>query len=334
MNPFTRLVLRALLDYKLARQQPTPAAAAPLPPLPSDHVKVAAVQWDGSPVNHVDEWVKRLSEVFARASASRVHLIVFPEYLPLSLLGCIMPTTVGAHTLTDSSVGLLLRSLSPSINKFWIRWMSHFARQYRITTVAGTSLFLERGQLLNMALTFDLEGRECRRQAKWHLLPQEKSWGIASGSGRLTAPLNPLGLSTWVCNDASYFESFRLSEHQGARIVAVPIADPEARYTEGKARRGCFSRVQDVPFIGVVGALTGNLFGIRLTGKAGIYVPIEISPQGTGIIAESPTAVGEGLVIGSVSLKSLEDFRQQHHQQFPVPDAEFMNALYHVEEDH
>ncbi|MCY0879859.1 MAG: hypothetical protein OWU84_13090 [Firmicutes bacterium] len=329
-----RFALKSWLSWRLrAVPSSRDAVHAPRLPLPHDRVKIGAVQWDATPVTHAEEWIRRVEHLFQQAQRTHCHLVVFPEYIALSLLGVVMPQQPSAQVLTDDTIRPLLRALAPAAYRFWYRWMQWFSRRYRMVTVAGSALTVHRGRVLNVAVIFDADGQECLSQPKWHPMEQEMRWGIQPGAGAMAPPYLPWGLTAVVCHDATYFETFRMAEAQGARIVAVPIADPEARYTEGKARRGCFSRVQDVPMVGVVAANTGQLFGVRLTGKAGIYVPAPLSPDGTGILAESAHPLGEGLVTAVVSLAELDAYRQQHRARYPLPPAEFLDALYQFDEE-
>lgn len=334
MNIATRLIVSALLRVKLARAGTPPAEQkAPTPP-PPDRIKIGAVQWLADPVGDVNRWTERVESLFQAARDAHCHLIVFPEYLPLSLLGLIVPETSGTHTLTDATIEGVLKAVAPPTSQFWLRWMAAFARKYGMAVVAGSGLVATRGRLYNQAVWLDPSGRVVGRQDKLHPLPQEQQWGIMPGIEGLVGPSPPWGLFAMVCHDATYFESFRMAVHRGANVIAVPIADPESRYTEGKARRGCFSAVQDVPSIGVVSAATGRLFGMRLTGKAGIYLPAPLTEDGSGIVAESAQPVGEGLVTGVVSLSRLKEYRRAHLERFPVPPPDYMDALYQSEEDH
>lgn len=330
----TRSVLNMWLKVKLNRDLPLPTSRViSNMPLPRERVKIGAVQWDAQPVGQVQQWSQRIQRFFEQAADDHCHLLVFPEYLPLSLLGSIMPPSNAVQTLTDDTIRDLLRSLAPPIYRHWYRWMSAMSRQYRLTTVAGSALMVDHGRLLNVTVTFDQSGTESMRQAKWHPLVDEQRWGVVPGPIAAPQVMLPWGLSSAVCNDATYYETFRMAQAQGARLLAVPIADPEARYTLGKARRGCFSQVQDVPMVGVVAAATGRLFGLRLTGKAGIYVPSAMSADGSGVLAESLHPVGESFVSAVVSLPELDRVQREHRAQFPVPPGEFLDALYQFGED-
>lgn len=334
LSLLTKLYLRSLLGITLRRDAAHIGAISGLATMPGDRVKIGAVQWNAEPVSHVEEWSTRIRRLFEQAADAHCHLLVFPEYLPISLLGAIMPSSQTVSTLTDAAIRSVLRSLGPVTFRHWQRWMSAYSQRFSMVTVAGSGLTLYQGTLINVVLGFDATGSQCLWQPKWHPLDAEARWGVAQGPTVQPDVANPWGLSALVCNDATYFESFRMLQSRGARIVAVPIADPEARYSVGKARRGCFSRVQDVPMVGVVAASTGRLFGLRLTGKAGIYLPSALTPDGSGILVESPQPVGEGLVSAVVSLNQVEQFQRDHEAAFPVPSGHFVQALYQFEEDY
>ncbi len=334
LNPLSRLFLRMWFRSKLGRATPPVASNAVPVTFPLDRVKVAAVQWNAEPVGAVEDWTRRVTRFFEEAADTHCHLLAFPEYMPLSLLGVVMPERTSAHTLTDATIREVLGALAPPSFRFWYRWMSALSRQYHLVTAAGSALTWDRGKLLNTGIIFDSQGEERVRQSKWHLTPEESRWGVSDGDGPPADPLRPWGLTTLVCNDATYPESFRIIASQGARIVVVPIADADPRYTVGKARRGCFSRVQDVPMVGVVAAATGRLFGLHLTGKAGIYLPAPLTDDGSGVLAESHLSVGEELISGVISLDRLAWYQERYRAEHPMPPADFLTALYGAEGDH
>lgn len=333
ISGINRMMLKSWLSYKLRRDIPR-SGLSRATTVPEDRVKIGAVQWDAEPVARVEDWSQRVRVLFEQAADAHCHLVVFPEYLPLSLLGAIMPSSTTVSTLTDAAIKSLLRSLAPVCFAHWRRWMSALSRQYSVVTVAGSGLTVHQGQLLNVALGFDARGNQILWQPKWHPLASEASWGVSAGPVRDPDVAAPWGLSALVCNDATYFESFRMLQSRGTRIAAVPIADPDARYSEGKARRGCFSRVQDVPMVGVVSASTGRLFGLRLTGKAGIYLPAPMTADGSGVVAESAYPVGEGLVSAVVSLLEVERYQTRYRAEHLLPPPDFLEALYQFEEDY
>lgn len=277
-----------------------------------DRVCVAVVQFSLDPVVEPLGWLNRVTECFRQASEQRADIIVFGEDMASSLLGVLqrfVPKSATAGPLRD----LLpwLTALSPVTYQFWYRTMKVLSQRFGITTVAGSAMTWHQRQLLNVGVTFDPTGREIAWQPKIHLLPMEVAFGMSPGSDLLAQVLDPWPLITLVCNDATFYESFRMARLKGALLVAVPIADPEPRYSVDKARRGAWARVQETPSAGLVGASTGNLFGIPLTGKAGIYVPRELTPDGSGVLVESADYTGDQVSVGCLDLSDLADLQEK-----------------------
>ncbi len=277
-----------------------------------DRVRVAVVQFSLDPVVEPLLWLNRVTECFRQASAQQADIIVFGEDLASPLLGVLqrfVPKSATAGPLRDLTPWL--RALSPVAYQFWYRTMKVLSHRFGMTTVAGSAMTWHQGQLLNVGVTFDPTGREIAWQPKIHLLPMEVALGMTPGSDLQAQVLDPWPLVTLVCNDATFYESFRMARLQGALLVAVPIADPEPRYSVDKARRGTWARVQETPSAGLVGASTGNLFGIPLTGKAGIYVPRELTSDGSGVLVESEHHLGDQVSLGELDLSALADLQEK-----------------------
>lgn len=111
--------------------------------------------------------------------------------------------------------------------------------------------------------------------------------------------------------DATYFETFRIAWQKGAHLVTIPIANPDPDYNYWTAMRGIWARVQETPVFGIKSALVGDFLGFRLTGQAGIYAPLELTPDKTGVIAEADTWDSEEIVMAELDFKSLEEFEPE-----------------------
>lgn len=274
---------------------------------------VAAVQWDMHPVTRLDEFVGRVTALFDAAHHAGAALVVFPEDLGLSLLG-LLTRYAGPRTATDLSqeqVARLLRSWAPLVAPLYEETFRRAAASYGMVVVAGSSYYRRRAQVLNQAVVFGPDGRRLLRQPKLHLIPLEAAWGVEPGHrfGRPEGLAMPVGVS--ICHDASFFETYRMAERLGIEVMAVPAADPDPDWTESKARRGAWARSQETGIASVVASGTGELYGVHFSGKAGIYIPRELTPGATGVIAESPLPVGEGLVVGNLDLDQLSAFRRE-----------------------
>lgn len=291
-----------------------PLRQAPSPmPWQRTHLTVAAAQWRLDPVTRFPSWVDQLVDYFEEAHRRSVALLVFPEDMAIPLLGLVSGRIRVTHgqALSSGETGQWLYALAPRVERLYVDVFSRLSRAYGMTVVAGSALTLTRSRLFNRALVFGPDGTLLVAQAKLHLLPLERDWGICPGTRLEEQPVGPLPLFTAVCHDASFFETYRMAEHAGAEIMAIPIADPDVDYQDSKARRGAWARTQETGLPSIVGAATGELYGIRLTGKAAVYVPLALTDDGGGIVAQSASPDGEGLVSATLNLNQLAAFRRE-----------------------
>lgn len=291
-----------------------PVRRAPSPmPWQRTGLTVAAAQWRLEPVTRFSAWVDQLLDYFEEAHRRGAALLVFPEDMGVPLVGLVG----GRIRLNPSQIpspeetGQWLYVLAPHVERLYVEVFARLAQAYGMTVVAGSALTLRHGRLLNRAFVFGPDGALIVSQAKLHLLPLEVAWGLSPGDRLEDQGVGPLPLFTAVCHDASFFETYRMAERQAAELMAIPIADPDDAYQESKARRGAWARTQETGLPSVVGAATGALYGIRLTGKAAVYVPLGLTEDGSGVLAESASPDGEGLVSATLNLNQLAAFRRE-----------------------
>ncbi|PSR35537.1 MAG: hypothetical protein C7B46_00670 [Sulfobacillus benefaciens] len=329
-QPLATYVLRNQLQWrewhKWARALQTERETlSPIPDMGS--VTASVVQFTVDPVTSPALWRDRVTQAFRQAKAQGAQIIVFGEDIALPLLGVLADRIPGsANQNSLASLAPWLRALANPVYVYWHRTMQVLAKHFAITTVAGSALKKTHSQLFNQSVIFDANGWVIAVQPKMHLLPLEHDLGLSPG-----ADLNPQSFAPWplvtvVCNDATYFETFRMAWHLGALLVAVPIADSEPLYSEAKARRGTWARVQETPVAGLVGASTGNLFGIKLTGKAAIYLPAALTKDDSGILAESNSPEGEEVITATIDLARLRKLQQEFAYQDLT--AHWLNTLY------
>jgi predicted amidohydrolase len=305
---------RTWLSLKLARQSRRlrlPEGRGPRVPWTRTALTVATAQWLADPVVDLTAWVEDVRRFFDDAKAGGAALLVFPEDMSLPLLGLLPQRGEAATASAPSWVGARLRAWAPLLEPVYLRVMSALAADAGLTVVAGSTL--GRGSLgvENRTWIITPDGRLASSQAKLHLLPLEAEWGLTPGSALAPLPTRDLPLAAFVCHDASFFETYRMATNLGAEVVAIPIADPDPAWAEPKARRGAWARSQETGLPSVVAAMTGSLFGLPLTGKAGVYVPRAASPDGSGVLAESPEPVGRRITLATLDLDALASYRRQ-----------------------
>jgi predicted amidohydrolase len=293
-------------------------------------IGVAAVQGALKLVGRVEEYVRLMHRYTKEAVEGGAELVVFPEDNGVHLLGLLpgmgeldpalsMEEALEQMTGGEAKVADIFRYLAPVTNQVFHHTFSGLARQFGVYIMPGSVIIAdEQGRMVNRAFLYDDTGRLVGSQTKTHLLPIEVSWGLSCGQ-EAKVFATPLGkLAFPVCMDASFYETFRLLTLLGAELILLPTANPE-EYNHYKALRGIWPRVQENLVYGVKSALVGQAFGLILTGKAGIYAPMELTPEGDGIIKESSSHDREEVVVATLDLEALRRRRAgEDRQRFNV----------------
>ena len=295
-------------------------------------VKAASVQTRIKLFKDPLDYTRQIHGFVHGAWEKGAELIVFPENNNLQLLG-MLPGAERVNAVSSSSfransnreneysVAGLIGFMTPVVQRVINSTFPVLARLYGVYIMAGSFLLFQEGRLVNRAFLFSPHGTMVGYQDKAHLMPMEVEWGI-SPSHQLKVFETSLGkVAMPVCMDATYFETFRILELQGARIITLPIANPED-YNYWLAMRGIWPRVQESLVYGIKSALVGEALGFTFTGKAGIYAPLELTPQRNGILAEANSPYQESLITAEIDLSSLERLRKEH------PRRDFNLSLY------
>ncbi|NLI70505.1 MAG: nitrilase [Firmicutes bacterium] len=301
------------------------------PPIEDRLLKVAALQVKISlfkdPLDYVNEMHRRVSE----ALAAGVHLVAFPEDNNLSLLGMLPGVEEMGKALSDGdlqdapantseiTIADVIHYIGPVIAPFLDKLYSILAAAYGLYLMAGSFILPDGGNVVNRSFLYGPDGRLIGTQDKVHLMPIETEWGISPGTGFKLFETAAGRIATPVCMDASYFETFRILELQGAEIVIIPIANPEP-YNYWLALRGIWPRVQECPVYGIKSALVGNLLGFTFTGRAGIFAPSELTPDGSGVLDEVVSPETEGIAVAEIDLNRLKKLRREHPWRDSNPD--------------
>lgn len=302
------------------RLAPLIAQARAAPPPDGSRLKAAALQVEirlfKDPLDYAAEAHRRVAE----AAAAGAQLVAFPEDNNLPLLGMLPGVEEAGASLSagepataspELTVGDVIRYAGPVMLPFLELLYASLAAAYGLYLLAGSFLMPDGAKVVNRSFLYGPDGGLIGTQDKVHLMPLEEEWGLSAGSefhlfetaaGKIAAP---------VCMDATYYETFRLLELQGAEIVLLPIANPEP-YNYWLALRGIWPRVQEAPVYGIKSALVGELLGFAFTGRAGLFAPAELTPDGSGVLAEVESPVKEGLAFAELDLEALRELRRDH----------------------
>jgi len=302
--------------------------------------RVAAAQLEMKLFKDPLEYAREMHQFVCRGFNEGARLIVFPENNNLQLLGMLPGVEKIAKKNRESSgawdasgteitVAEVIHYVGPVMQNIVETTFSRLAALYGVHIMAGSFLFPDGSRVVNRSFLFDSRGEVAGTQDKVHLMPLEEEWGISRGRELkvFSTSLGPLAFP--VCMDATYFETFRLLELKGARVIMIPVANPEA-YNYWLALRGIWPRVQESLVYGVKSAMVGSLLGFTLTGKAGIFSPVELTPEGDGVLAELKSPDREGMAVADLDLYALEELREHHPRRDFNPSlyARYLPSLY------
>ncbi len=318
-------------------------------PKPGHSFKVAAVQLEARLFSEPLEYVREMQDKVEVACREGASLAVFPEYNNLQLLGMLpgveevsgegvpglnsggvtneagsennpVGTARNIAVPAGITVSDIVQFAGPVTRKIVETTFSALAARYGIYIMSGSFLLPGEGGMVNRAYLYNPEGKLVGTQDKVHLTPMEEGWGgMVRGNDFKVFPTSLGNMALPVCMDATYFETFRILELKGARLVALPIANPEP-YHFWLAMRGIWPRVQESLVYGVKGALVGSLPGITFTGKAGVFAPLELTPGADGVLDEVEHPDREGMALATLDMQALEELRREHpRRDFNLP---------------
>lgn len=302
--------IRAYLQAK------KPVKAEPLLP---GKARVAAVQGElvliGDPLQYADLMYQAVHEAVSRGA----QLVAFPEDNATHLVGMLPGLTGGkdvsqlvAELGEEVKVADIFNYLTPVTKQVYFAVFSELAALFGVFIMAGSIVVAgDNGKTVNEAYLFGPDGSIIGRQQKLHLLPLEEEWGLSCGN-HLSVYDTPVGkLAFPICMDATYFETFRIAAAKGAQTVIIPTANPD-QYNFWKELRGIWPRVQESAVFGIKSSMVGDVMGLTLTGRSGIFAPLELTPNKDGILAQAETYDRPEVVVADLDYQMLQEYRQDN----------------------
>lgn len=313
------IIGRAHANYSNKNVQSSPAKGAGK----GETVEVAAIQCKLFLVNSIEDYVLEMYRLTKKAAGRGAELIVFPEDNATHLMGLLpgmdkldgntdLESALSEMAGPEVKVADIFTYLGPLTRQVFHHTFSELARTFQVDIMAGSAIMPsgEKNETtINQSFLYDFRGKLVGSQTKAHLLPLENQWGICAGDKLEVFSTRHGQVAFPICMDATYFETFRILSLLGAELILLPTANPD-EYNYYKALRGIWPRVQENIVYGVQSCLVGEAFGIVLTGRAGIFAPMDMTPAGDGVInqAESPTE--EAIVTGSLDMELLRQMRK------------------------
>jgi len=308
--------------------------------LPPHRVRVAAVQMRLRLIGDVTEYAQMIASRARDAAALGAQLIVFPEDSGTHLAGLLpgldnLPDDVSLAQATGAVAGPgvrpseILRFIGPAIRVAYTATFSEVARRLGVYIATGSAMLPdEHGAVLNVGYLFGPDGALLGQQVKCHLLPLEASWGLEAGDDLriVRTPVGALGFP--ICMDATYFETSRILAGLGAEVIMIPACDVQedravgaarasigearggaapAPYNAWKALRGLWPRVQESQTYGVHAAMVGRFLGMTVTGRSAVLAPVELTPDGSGVLAQAASWDQEEIVVADLDYGALRE---------------------------
>ena len=319
-------------------------------------IRVCAVQQEIHLIKSYKQYVDRMYEFVERGVKEGAQLIVFPEYNGALILGMLPlietilkritrqdskstdtdkatakrdkdtseDTVVHTSISTSMDIGEVLSTLTPFLLDIFKTTFSELALHFGIYIMSGSIMVADKDSVYNRAYLFGPDGKIVGKQDKLHPVMMEKDIGLSMGED-LSVFNTPIGkLAIPICMDATYFETFKITKDKGAHIVIISIANME-EYNKYFALRGIWPRVQESGVYGIKSALVGELFGIKFTGKAGVYAPLILTPNSDGILGVSKSYDRDEIVVCDLDLNLIETYYDPY---FSDQNSEFFNRYY------
>lgn len=237
-------------------------------------MRVAAAQCGLTPVASADAFARRCEDVVLQAKEWSPQLLVLPEYL-------------GALTLSARSGTPTVRDL-PSDNDFYRTVFLSLAARHGLSILAGTTIVAEGNALRNVAHLFHPDGR-IDTQAKLHLTPTERDWGLAPGEQLRLVEIGGHKAAILICYDIEFPELARIARAKGAEILLCP-SSTEDRHGFHRVRHTAQARaIEDQVYV-VISMTVGGMpavEGLRMSvGQAAVLAPCDYPFPPAGIVAE------------------------------------------------
>lgn len=288
----------------------------------ANRIRVAAVQMRLELAKSAEDYAAKIYALTRQAVEQGAQLVAFPEDSGTGLLGLIpgieeMAAGANLGSSGDIGGGLQVKDVfalsAPFVERVYTTTFSELARRWGIYIATGSAILLrdqkaQDGQIVNRAYFFGPKGEVLGTQDKCHLFPMECGWGLTPGNDIKVFPTSWGKVAIPICMDATYFETFRIASLLGADIVIIPSANPEA-YNFWRELRGIWPRVQESEVYGINSFMVGEFLGLTLTGRSGIFAPMELTPGGDGVLARAQSPTEETVVVADLDMTALRRHR-------------------------
>lgn len=214
---------------------------------------------------------------------------------------------------------LLQRALKQhreEIRDFYDEVFGQFAAQYKVVLVAPSAYLADPvdDEIRNLAGIYDITGERVGYQTKVLLTKAESNLARPGASWKpVETSAGVLGLA--LGHDGLLPEVGRLHSTQGSSILIHQLASAGDRDWD-RACRASVLRCMENQIFGCVSSTVGpdNLSAdpeLAYSGVSMLLAPLELSPEGDGILIRMDEANREGLVVSNLDYKALQETWRQ-----------------------
>ena len=290
-------------------------------------IRVAAVQMRPRLLKDARQFADHAYELAHTAVQQGAELVVFPDHVTLPLLRLVPGLSaalddnvsldealvaIGEAASGDVALGIadIMTVATPAFRRLYGATFSTLARRFGVHIAAGGTMLAERdGRVLSIAHLYGPNGRLVLHQAKTHLSPLERRWGLGVGEDIQVADTALGRVALTGSMESAYFEPYRLLE-RGSTDLALLSAAELGRPQPWRPLRGAWARVQEARLYGIQGALVGEAFGLSFAGPAAIYAPLPLTPARDGILAMAQGEEDE-VVVADLDIGALRRLRAE-----------------------
>lgn len=274
-------------------------------------VRVAAAAY---PVDVHPDWAGYEAKVaawVAQGAEGGAHLLLFPEYAALELIGLLPPE------LHHDVLGMrpALQALLPD----FLALHARLARQHRVALVAGSLPVAVGEGFVNRAHVFGPDGRHGHQDKLLLTRFEAEEWKLRPGEGvrvfELPLPGGTVRFGVVICYDSEFPGLARQLAEGGAEVLLLP-SFTGARSGHTRVRVGGMARALENQCYAVHAPLLADAdwtYAVeQAVGCAAVYAPADGDLPDTGLVAQGEWSA-PGWLVADLDLTLTRHVREDGH---------------------
>lgn len=269
------------------------------------------LQIDPSGFDRAHDFQVFLTARMSSLAQAGVNLIVLPAYSVM--IGPALQ--LEAEGRSPCNPFELARSAGTDGFSVWMDFFAAAALSNRVYLCPGTFIAPCDGGFEHRAPVFSPDGDLLTVQLQTHVSDAESQAGMTVGTDLAVVDVCGRKVGIAIGTDAWYPEVGRILALLGVDTILAPTAVP-APYTVWHQTRGLWQIIQQNQIFGVEASLGGRWLGTTYQGRSRVFGPVEVTPDGRGVLGEVTSESVEGKMTTSLDLADLDAARRA----FPIFD--------------